>query len=170
MVAAMIAFYHCRQTGEGQHVDVSICESLLMFSGNAAPFWYMLHENLKRHGDYREGTAGKALTRLLWPCKDGYVSFVVMGTPSGVRSNRKLMELMDDEGLAELKKNGQIVFRYVDNPNGAVDDIAGIVNKKRNVLGMMPHPERCSESELTSSDGRAVWASIVGWLKDNGKK
>ncbi|NQT29007.1 MAG: phosphoribosylformylglycinamidine synthase subunit PurQ, partial [Candidatus Saganbacteria bacterium] len=47
---------------------------------------------------------------------------------------------IDDKGLAELKKNNQIVFRYVDNPNGAVDDIAGIVNKERNVLGMMPHP------------------------------
>jgi len=76
---------------------------------------------------------------------------------------------IDDKGLAELKKNKQIVFRYVKNPNGATDDIAGIVNEKRNVLGMMPHPERCSEDELTSSDGRPIFESIVKWLKENGK-
>jgi phosphoribosylformylglycinamidine synthase I len=70
---------------------------------------------------------------------------------------------IDEKGLEELKKNNQIVFRYADNPNGAVDDIAGIVNKKRNVLGMMPHPERCSEEELTSEDGRPIWESIVKW-------
>lgn len=72
---------------------------------------------------------------------------------------------IDDQGLAELKKNNQIVFRYVNNPNGAVDDIAGIVNKNRNVLGMMPHPERCSEKELTSEDGLGVFKSIVKWLE-----
>ncbi len=73
---------------------------------------------------------------------------------------------IDEKGLQELKKNNQIVFRYVDNPNGAIDDIAGIVNKERNVLGMMPHPERSSEPELGSSDGRLVFEAIVKWLKE----
>jgi phosphoribosylformylglycinamidine synthase I len=73
---------------------------------------------------------------------------------------------IDEKGLEELKKNDQIVFRYVDNPNGALDDIAGIVNKKRNVLGMMPHPERCSEIELTSEDGHPIFESIIRWLKE----
>jgi len=76
---------------------------------------------------------------------------------------------IDDKGLAELKKNNQIIFRYVDNPNGAVDDIAGIVNKNRNVLGMMPHPERSSEKDLTSDDGRIIFESILGWLKEHGR-
>jgi len=76
---------------------------------------------------------------------------------------------IDDKGLAELKNNNQIVFRYVDNPNGAVDDIAGIVNKNRNVLGMMPHPERSSEQELTSVDGLGVFTSIVEWLERRSK-
>lgn len=70
-----------------------------------------------------------------------------------------------DKGLAELKKNNQIIFRYTDNPNGALDDIAGIVNKKRNVLGMMPHPERSSEKDLTSDDGLLIWRSIIEWLQ-----
>lgn len=71
---------------------------------------------------------------------------------------------IDDAGLAELKKNDQIVFRYTVNPNGARDDIAGIVNKNRNVLGMMPHPERSSEKVLGSDDGILVFRSIVRWL------
>jgi phosphoribosylformylglycinamidine synthase len=72
---------------------------------------------------------------------------------------------IDEKGLAELKKNDQIIFRYVQNPNGAVDDIAGIVNKERNVLGMMPHPERSSEDALGSHDGRLIFEGIVKWLQ-----
>lgn len=68
----------------------------------------------------------------------------------------------DAETLAELKANNQIVFRYVsENPNGSLDDIAGICNRERNVFGMMPHPERASEAILGSADGRGVWESII---------
>ncbi|OGC23660.1 phosphoribosylformylglycinamidine synthase I [candidate division WOR-1 bacterium RIFOXYB2_FULL_42_35] len=77
---------------------------------------------------------------------------------------------IDDQGLAELKKNNQIVFTYTNNPNGAVADIAGIVNKNRNILGMMPHPERCSEDALGGSDGRIIWESIVKWLNQKSIK
>jgi len=67
----------------------------------------------------------------------------------------------DDKTLAALKKNNQIIFKYHgENPNGSIEAIAGICNKKGNVLGMMPHPERCSESELGSSDGRLLFDSI----------
>lgn len=78
--------------------------------------------------------------------------------------------------LAELKKNRQIVFRYVDaegretpgsNPNGAIENIAGICNKAGNVLGMMPHPERASESILGSVDGLKMFKSAIYWLKVN---
>ncbi|MFA6548814.1 MAG: phosphoribosylformylglycinamidine synthase subunit PurQ [Candidatus Margulisiibacteriota bacterium] len=72
---------------------------------------------------------------------------------------------IDEKGLAELKKNDQIIFRYVTNPNGAMDDIAGIVNKERNVLGMMPHPERSSEDALGSHDGKLIFEGIVKWLQ-----
>ncbi len=64
--------------------------------------------------------------------------------------------------LAELKKNKQIIFTYhKENPNGSMESIAGICNKKRNVLGMMPHPERASESILGSIDGLNLFKSIV---------
>jgi phosphoribosylformylglycinamidine synthase I len=76
----------------------------------------------------------------------------------------------DQETLRRLRDNGQIVFRYcrpdgsvtVDaNPNGSIDNIAGICNEQRNVLGMMPHPERCSEALLGSSDGQVIFESIL---------
>ncbi len=76
--------------------------------------------------------------------------------------------------LSELEAQGQVVFRYVDeegrttpeaNPNGSLNGIAGIVNAQRNVLGMMPHPERASESLLGSTDGLRFFDSIVGALR-----
>lgn len=68
----------------------------------------------------------------------------------------------DEATLAELKANGQIVFTYADeNPNGSVENIAGIVNKEGNVLGMMPHPERAMEELLGGADGRKMFASLL---------
>jgi phosphoribosylformylglycinamidine synthase len=68
---------------------------------------------------------------------------------------------LDDEGLKRLEGNGQVVFRYRKNPNGARNDIAGIVNEQRNVLGMMPHPERASEGLLGSADGLKLFQSLL---------
>ena len=63
--------------------------------------------------------------------------------------------------IEDLKKNDQILVRYVDNPNGSMENIAGICNKKRNVFGLMPHPERSSEKELGSTDGIQIFKSIL---------
>jgi phosphoribosylformylglycinamidine synthase subunit PurQ / glutaminase len=68
----------------------------------------------------------------------------------------------DPETLAELRREERIVFRYVENPNGSLDNIAGISSPGRNVLGMMPHPERAREGLLGSSDGFKVFQSLVG--------
>jgi phosphoribosylformylglycinamidine synthase I len=68
----------------------------------------------------------------------------------------------DEATLAELRREERIVFRYVENPNGSLDDIAGICSPRRNVLGMMPHPERASEALLGSRDGFKVFQSLVG--------
>jgi phosphoribosylformylglycinamidine synthase I len=76
----------------------------------------------------------------------------------------------DDATLQELKDNDQILFRYctadgqvteVANPNGTLDNIAGICNAKRNVFGMMPHPERAAEDALGNSDGRILFESLL---------
>lgn len=77
--------------------------------------------------------------------------------------------------VAELEANGQVVFRYCDahgrvtqeaNPNGSSANIAGIVNKKGNVLGMMPHPERAAEVIMGSEDGRLVFTSLLKEWRD----
>ena len=79
----------------------------------------------------------------------------------------------DDETLATLKRDDRIIFRYCDetgqatdaaNPNGARDNIAGICNESRNVMGLMPHPERACEDLLGSSDGRDIFRSLAGTL------
>lgn len=67
----------------------------------------------------------------------------------------------DEETLANLKINNQIIFRYKNNPNGSIDDIAGICNLEGNVLGMMPHPERAVSDLLGSSDGSRLFQSIL---------
>lgn len=65
------------------------------------------------------------------------------------------------ETLAELQANDQIVLRYAENPNGSVDDIAGITNAGRNVVGLMPHPERATSELLGSTDGLPLLRSLV---------
>jgi phosphoribosylformylglycinamidine synthase len=70
----------------------------------------------------------------------------------------------DEDTLKELEGNGQVAFRYLENPNGSIHDIAGIVNKGRNVLGMMPHPDRSSEQILGSTDGKLIFESMVNAL------
>jgi phosphoribosylformylglycinamidine synthase subunit PurQ / glutaminase len=67
----------------------------------------------------------------------------------------------DEETLAKLQKNNQIVFTYESNPNGSLVDIAGIVNEQGNVLGMMPHPERAVDDLLGGADGLKLFQSIV---------
>lgn len=70
----------------------------------------------------------------------------------------------DAETLARLEGNGRIVFRYAEgtNPNGAIADIAGIINEKGNVLGLMPHPENLIEAAHGGTDGRALFESALG--------
>lgn len=80
----------------------------------------------------------------------------------------------DKETLKDLNDNEQVIFRYCDkygnitdesNPNGAVENIAGICNASRNVFGMMPHPERASDQELNNIDGRFIFDSIISVLQ-----
>jgi phosphoribosylformylglycinamidine synthase len=79
----------------------------------------------------------------------------------------------DKNTLAEMNKNGQILFRYCDadgnvnevsNPNGAIENIAGVCNARKNVFGMMPHPERAADSVLGNTDGKAIFASLLSMV------
>lgn len=80
----------------------------------------------------------------------------------------------DDETLKQLEANKQVVFTYCDaegnvtkaaNPNGSRHNIAGIMNAQGNILGMMPHPERCAEEVLNNTDGRMIFESILATSK-----
>ncbi len=66
-----------------------------------------------------------------------------------------------DEIYQQLKANNQIILKYVNNPNGSYDDIAGIVNEKGNVCGMMPHPERALETLLGTDSGVKLFEAMV---------
>lgn len=67
----------------------------------------------------------------------------------------------DEDTLKALEENNQIVFRYAQNPNGSLHDIAGITNERGNILGMMPHPERAVDALLGSADGLTLFKSIL---------
>lgn len=67
----------------------------------------------------------------------------------------------DADTIKKLNDNNQVAFRYVNNPNGSLDDIAGIMNEGKNVLGMMPHPERLADPVLGGVDGRAMFESLL---------
>jgi len=68
----------------------------------------------------------------------------------------------DERTLDELEAEDRVAFRYVDNANGSLRDIAGILSRERNVMGMMPHPERATEPLMGSSDGLVVFRSMLG--------
>jgi len=101
-------------------------------------------------------------------CRQGEVLTIPIGHMAG-------NYFCDEITLAELHKDKSVVFRYTtpdgqvtagSNPNGSLDNIAGICNPGRNVLGMMPHPERASEPELGGTDGFKIFESLVGAMAE----
>ncbi len=81
-----------------------------------------------------------------------------------------------DSVISELKSSDQVLLRYCDedgnkgdgaNPNGAKDNIAGIINKNGNIFGLMPHPENCCEAVLGSDDGMRIFSSIIDYIREN---
>ncbi len=114
---------------------------------------------------------------LKFVCKDVWLHVEGRETPftKGLAANIKVPVahhegnyFADAETLARLEGEGQIVFRYEDNPNGAIGDIAGICNAGGNVVGMMPHPERCAEPLLGNTDGRGLFEAAMAWVAEHG--
>ena len=96
----MIALYHQQLTGQGQHVDVSVLESILSNLMHIRPFWELNGIQLHRAGQFRIDIWGTgAVARMVWPCKDGYVMFSIMGGGTGAPSNRALAQWMEQEGM-----------------------------------------------------------------------
>lgn len=117
---------------------------------------------------------------LKFVCKDIYLKVENNNTPftRAIKSDTIKIPVKHGEGnyytdtktVAELEKNDQIVFRYSSktgkvskehNPNGSISNIAGIINKKQNVMGMMPHPENACDPVLRKTDGQYIFKSIV---------
>ncbi|GAA6197408.1 phosphoribosylformylglycinamidine synthase subunit PurQ [Pseudophaeobacter arcticus] len=89
----------------------------------------------------------------------GYAKGDVIGIPIAHHDGNYFA---DAETLAALKDQDRIAFTYADNPNGSVDDIAGILSENRRVLGMMPHPERAADEGHGGTDGTAVFRALAG--------
>lgn len=126
-------------------------------------------------------------TDLSFICEDVYVRVENADTPfTNTCQSGQVLQLpiahadgnyyTDPVTLSALQANAQIVFRYCDkdghaitsvNPNGSIDNIAGIRNAKGNVLGLMPHPERCAEKILGNQDGRLIFESLLASLMSN---
>lgn len=98
-VGTLIAYYHRETTGEGQHVDISMQQSVAWFLASTVPYWELNEIVLERVGTFRSGTSRDTVQRQVWPCKDGYVFFYMLGGLAGAKSCRQLVKWMGDEGI-----------------------------------------------------------------------
>jgi phosphoribosylformylglycinamidine synthase subunit PurQ / glutaminase len=148
-------------------IVMGICNGFqILCEAGLLPGALMRNENLKficAHVTMRVETSDTAFTAL---CQKGQVLSVPIAHGDG-------NYFCDAATLAEMQREDRIIFRYADargsvtraaNPNGSLDSIAGICNRERNVLGLMPHPERASEEILGSNDGRIIFNSLASTL------
>src|SRR5216117_2359723 len=98
---SLLALHHRYLTGEGQHVDVAAQSCLLSALGHAPGFWDLNRTNAVRAGVFMTGRSiTGARMRVMWPCKDGYLNFIIYGGEAGRRTNQALVEWMDSQGMA----------------------------------------------------------------------
>lgn len=147
---------------------VGICNGFqILLEAGLLPGAMLMNKNLKFISKYIYLSVENNKTAFTSKCKKGQILRIPIAHGEG-------NYFCDDKTLNSLIKNDQIVFRYCDehgkindetNPNGSLYNIAGIMNKKGNVMGMMPHPERAMTSKLGSVDGNLVFQSIVIHVK-----
>ena len=99
-VGSMIAHHHRRLTGEGQHVDISMQQSAAWFLAQTVPHWELDNLILGRVGTFRTSSRG-TLQRQVWPCRDGFVFFFMIGGQQGAKTCRQLVKWMAEEGMAD---------------------------------------------------------------------
>lgn len=100
-VGALIAYYHKQNSGEGQHVDVSMQQSVAWFLATAIPYWELDQIVLGRVGTFRSGSSTGTVQRQVWECKDGYVFFFMIGGMQGAKTCRQLVKWMEDEHMGD---------------------------------------------------------------------
>jgi crotonobetainyl-CoA:carnitine CoA-transferase CaiB-like acyl-CoA transferase len=98
-VGSMLAYHHRRKTGEGQHVDISLQQSAAWFLAQTIPHWEIDKLILGRVGTFRTSSRG-TLQRQVWPCKDGFIFFFMIGGQQGAKTCRQLVKWMSEEGMA----------------------------------------------------------------------
>jgi crotonobetainyl-CoA:carnitine CoA-transferase CaiB-like acyl-CoA transferase len=100
-VGAMMSYYYRERTGRGQHVDVSLQQSTAWFLANTVPCWELTNANIGRAGALRAMNPQGTTQRQVWPCKDGYVFFFMLGGETGAKPFRKIVRWMADEGMGD---------------------------------------------------------------------
>lgn len=140
---------------KGGGLVIGICNGFqILCEAHLLPGALIRNRSLKficEHVELRVETTDSPFTNA---CKKGQILRVPIAHGEGCY-------FAEPEVIAQLKREDRVLVRYVDNPNGSVDNIAGICNEGRNVFGMMPHPERASEKILDSEDGKCIFKSIL---------
>lgn len=99
-VGSMIAYHHKKRTGRGQHVDVSMQQSSGWFMAQTIPYYELSGVVLTRMGTFRTGSSSGTIQRQVWPCKDGYVFFFMLGGAQGAKTGRALTKWMEEKGMS----------------------------------------------------------------------
>lgn len=134
---------------------VGICNGFqILCEAGMLPGALLRNEGLKYVCKPVELSVTNAQTRFSSGYRDARTVWMTQGNGDG-------NYFADEAVLDRIEGEGQVVFRYVDNPNGSARDIAGIVNERGNVLGMMPHPDRAFEADLGSADGAILFRSVL---------
>ncbi|MDR5658591.1 phosphoribosylformylglycinamidine synthase subunit PurQ [Serpentinicella sp. ANB-PHB4] len=142
---------------------IGICNGFqILTESGLLPGALVRNKNLKFICDTVEVKAENNATPFTNQLKDGEVINIPIAHGEG-------NYVVDEETLEKMKENGQILFTYQENPNGSIYNIAGVCNESKNVLGMMPHPERASEAILGNGDGIGIFKSIIAFFEGGQK-
>jgi len=147
---------------------IGICNGFqVLCEAHLLPGALMRNDSLQYRCEWVQLRVENAQTPFTTACEPGQVLHIPISHGEG-------RYFADNDTLDELESSRRVVFRYSTaagdvtpdaNPNGSERNIAGIVNERGNVLGMMPHPERACEPLMGGEDGRLLWQSVVDWAK-----
>jgi phosphoribosylformylglycinamidine synthase len=157
-----------RKFADGGGLVLGICNGFqILCESGLLPGALMRNVGLKYVCKTVEVRVENAETPFTNACHNGEVLAIPIGHMEG-------NYFCDEQTLAELNRDNRVIFRYANaqgettresNPNGSLENIAGICSPGRNVLGMMPHPERSAEPELGGTDGVKIFESLVGAMQ-----